>query len=416
MLTTEADVLRTLRTGTYTLQDLYDLCEQRTRTGRDGGHDPVPGHAGDERWKHRVRGALANLQRAGRADRISRTTWAIQGTPRQPERLLLIIAGASPREFELRLAAAADLLAQLDTPADLVLCDPPYGLGRGTGQHYADGNGYRRDHTRIVAGYHDIDPAEYEEFTRSWTRAAAAALRPGGQLAVITGPQRAGIVQYAAEKADLTWVSTIAARREFPLATLRRPSCAHWAITVMCRGPVTSKRRVFTPPADQPAARSGHPYPLDWWDSNGRADRPGLLRYDNSLPLRLVQRVVTAFSAAGEHVVDPFTGSGTTAVACWRTGRNFTGGDLNPEAIRFSAARLLDEHAWPDDTQPALFSIEALLPADAAAQRTARDSFPLRGETLVSARGAPHGRRAHKPAALPYASPDLRSPAAGRPR
>ena len=223
MLATEADVLRTLRTGTYTLHELYDLCEQRTGTGRDGGHDPVPGHAGDHRWKHRVRGALASLRRAGRADRISRTAWAIQGTPDEPARLLLIIAGAEPREFELRLAAAADLLAQLDMPADLVLCDPPYGLGRGAGRHYSDGNGYRRDHTRIVSGYQDVAPGEYEEFTHGWAQAAAAALRPGGQLAVVTGPQRAGLVQCAAEQAGLTWVSTIAARREFPLATSGAP-------------------------------------------------------------------------------------------------------------------------------------------------------------------------------------------------
>ena len=381
MLTTEADVLRTLRTGTYTLQELYDLCAQQTATGRDGGHDPVPGHAGDQRWKHRVRGALANMRRAGRAGRISRTTWAIEGTPGDPARLLLIIAGATPRDFELRLATAAGLLGQLGMPADLVLCDPPYGLGRGTGRHYADGNGYRRDHTKIVPGYQDVDPGEYEEFTRGWARAAAAALRPGGQLAVITGPQRAGIVQYAAEQAGLNWVTTIAARREFPLATLRRPASAHWTITVMCRGPLASPGRVFHPPTDLPAARTGHPYPLDWWDANGRADRPGLLRYDNSLPLRMVQRAVTAFTDPGAHVVDPFLGAGTTAIACWRTGRSFTGGDVNPGAIRFAAARLLDEHAWPDDRQPALFPAHP----PAAAARAARDRLPLTGAQLREA-------------------------------
>ena len=64
--------------------------------------------------------------------------------------------------------------------------------------------------------------------------------------------------------------------------------------------------------------------------------------------------MVTSFSDDGEHVVDPFLGGGTTAVACWRTGRRFTGGDLNPHALRFSAARLLSEHAWPDDHQPTL--------------------------------------------------------------
>jgi DNA modification methylase len=357
MLTTEADVLRTLQTGTYTLPDLYALVEQHVPVSRDGGHDPVPGHAGDLRWKRRVRGALETLRRNGRANRIDRTVWVIQGTATQPVRLLLVVAGSSPREFELRLQTATDLLAQLDEAVDLVLCDPPWGRGRGPGRHYADGNGYRRDHTRVVGGYVDVEPAKYEDFTCGWITAAAAAIRPAGQLAVVTGPQRAGVVQVAAERAGLTWVSSIAAGRTFPLATLRRLAAAHWVITVMCRGAVSNPRRVFNPPPDLPNARSGHPYPLDWWPAeyNGRADRPKLLRYDNSLPLRLAVRAVRAFSNQGEHVVDPFMGGGTIPIACWKTGRRCTASDLNPEAVRFTAARLLAEHAWPEDRQPGLF-------------------------------------------------------------
>jgi hypothetical protein len=53
MLESEADVLRTLQAGTYTLEQLYELCEQRTEVARQGGHDPVPEHAGDRRWKRR---------------------------------------------------------------------------------------------------------------------------------------------------------------------------------------------------------------------------------------------------------------------------------------------------------------------------------------------------------------------------
>lgn len=354
MLATEADVLRALESGTYTLEQLYGLCEQRAPVCRDGGHDQVPGHAGDLRWKRRVRGTLETLRKSGRASRIGRCAWAIQGTARRPTRLLLVVAGATPREFELRLQSAADLLAQLDRPASLVLCDPPYALGRGRG-HFSDGNGYRRDQSKVAGGYVDIDPALYAGFTAEWVTAAAAALRPGGQLAVITGPQRTAVVQCAAQAAGLTWVATIAARREFPLATLRRPAAAHWDISVLCRGAVSHPRRVFHPPADQPPARSGHPYPLDWWTGNGRADRPGLVRYDNTLPLRMVLRAVCAFSDPGDDVVDPFLGFGTTAIACHLAGRRFTGGDVNPEAIRLTAARLLDEHAWPDDLQPALF-------------------------------------------------------------
>ena len=286
-LATEADVLRTLQSGTYTLADLYDLCEQRTETGRDGGHDPLDSHPTDRRWKHRVRGALATLRRNGQAERVGRTAWAIQGTMSRPTRLLLIVSGATLHDFELQLASATELLASLDEHADLILCDPPWGLNRGPGQHFGDGNGYRRNHNLVVDGYVDVPSSEYADFTHEWVQAAALALRSSGQLAAITGPQRAAIVQVAAESVGLTWVSSIAARKTFPLATMRRPASAHWTVTVMTRGPLTDRRRVFNPPADQPTARSGHPYPQDWWENNGCASRPKLVRYDNALPLRL---------------------------------------------------------------------------------------------------------------------------------
>jgi methylase of polypeptide subunit release factors len=354
MLASEADVLRTLRAGTYTLEELYALCERRAPVTRDRGRDPVPDHPGDRRWKRRVRGALQSLRASGHAQRVARSTWAIDGPPERPRRLLLIVAGATPAEFELRLQSAVDLLRTLDEPADLVLTDPPYALGRGHGR-FADRRGYRRDADRVLDGYVDVDPAAYDAFTAEWIAAAAQALRAGGQLAVMSGPQRAAPVQLAGERAGLTWVSSIAARREFALYTHRRPSCAHWTITVLCRGALTHPGRVFHPPADQSAARSGRPYPLDWWPDNGRADRPGQLRNDCELPLRLVRRIVAAFSDPGEHVVDPFVGGGSTLAACWLEQRRFTGGDLNPRAVALAAARLLDEHAWPRERQPTLW-------------------------------------------------------------
>ena len=188
-------------------------------------------------------------------------------------------------------------------------------------------------HTKLVPGYVDVDPAQYADFTAAWVTAAwvtaaAGALRPGGQLAVITGPQRTGVVQCAAEAAGLTWVCKIAAGRVFPLRTIRRPSAAHWDISVLCRGAVSHPRRVFNPPDDLPKARSGDPYPLDWWPAeyNGRADRPGAVRYDNSLPLRMVLRAVRAFSNVGEHVVDP------ASAAARQRSRAGRPGDCSPAA------------------------------------------------------------------------------------
>ena len=82
MLASEADVLRTLRVGTYTLEQLYQLCEQHAPVARDGGHDPVPDHAGDTRWKRRVRGALQGLRRSAAARRAS---GGVAGRSREPQ-------------------------------------------------------------------------------------------------------------------------------------------------------------------------------------------------------------------------------------------------------------------------------------------------------------------------------------------
>ena len=47
-----------------------------------------------------------------------------------------------------------------------------------------------------------------------------------------------------------------------------------------------------------------------------------------SYPLRLAQDAVACFSRPGDLVLDPFSGRGTTALACARLGRRFAGGDL----------------------------------------------------------------------------------------
>jgi site-specific DNA-methyltransferase (adenine-specific) len=353
MLRTEADVVRALGDGTYTLDELYALCEAQADVDRDGGRDAI--HPGDERWRRRVRGVLMNLKASGRCERVGRSAWAIRDTREQPQRMLLIVAGGTLREFELRLQTAVELLGSLDEPADLVLTDPPYGLHRGTSRSSA-GRVYERDASRVVGGYQDVDPAEYEHFTFGWVEAAAAALRRGGQLVCVTGPQRASVVQYAAEQSGLTWVSSIAAYKAFPLRMTRRPACSHWVATVMVRGRIEDPKRVFNCPPDLPKARSGVDYPLDLWLDNGRADRPGdALKYDNALPPKLVSRLLRAFSNESDLTVDPFLGGGETAAQAWRHGRRFVGGDVNPSALRFTAARMLDEHLWPAETQPALF-------------------------------------------------------------
>lgn len=48
-------------------------------------------------------------------------------------------------------------------------------------------------------------------------------------------------------------------------------------------------------------------------------------------PVELPRRVIRMYSFAGETVLDPFLGSGTTALAAAETGRNSVGYEINPE-------------------------------------------------------------------------------------
>jgi site-specific DNA-methyltransferase (adenine-specific) len=74
--------------------------------------------------------------------------------------------------------------------------------------------------------------------------------------------------------------------------------------------------------------------PTDVWSMSivGTASKERL-GYPNQKPVKLVKRAVLASSNAGELVVDPFAGSGTTADAALQTGRNFIVCDESQHAI-----------------------------------------------------------------------------------
>ncbi len=59
-------------------------------------------------------------------------------------------------------------------------------------------------------------------------------------------------------------------------------------------------------------------------------------------PLQLAKDHILSWSNPGDLVFDPFLGSGTTALACAETGRNFIGCDLSHTYCNLACARLND--------------------------------------------------------------------------
>jgi DNA modification methylase len=62
-------------------------------------------------------------------------------------------------------------------------------------------------------------------------------------------------------------------------------------------------------------------------------------------PVELAERCIRAGSREGDVVLDPFSGAGTTGVACLRLGRSYLGIELNPEYLEMSRRRIDTERA-----------------------------------------------------------------------
>lgn len=73
--------------------------------------------------------------------------------------------------------------------------------------------------------------------------------------------------------------------------------------------------------------------------------------YPAEKPPAVSEVLIKQSSVPGDLVADPFMGSGSVGVAALRTGRRFSGSDLNPEAVRLTAERLrqFGEGRVPED-------------------------------------------------------------------
>lgn len=77
------------------------------------------------------------------------------------------------------------------------------------------------------------------------------------------------------------------------------------------------------------------------WNITGASTK----QHPAPFPMELATRLVRMFSFTGDTVLDPFCGSGTTMIAAFRTGRNSTGVEIDPEYCRMAARFLKAESA-----------------------------------------------------------------------
>jgi site-specific DNA-methyltransferase (adenine-specific) len=245
----------------------------------------------------------------------------------------------APLLYNEDAVAGMDRLA--DASVDLVIADPPYGLGKD----------YGNDSDRLGA-------QEYLEWSRCWIAAVLPKLKANGSLYVFLTWQYSPEV-FSHLKTRLTMVNEIIWDRRVPSmgGSTRKFSSVHDNIGffVNSRDYYFNVDAVRIPyDAETKKARSRSIFvgkkwlevgynPKDVW-SVSRLHRQHRERaqHPTQKPLEIVERMVLASCPPGGTVLDPFMGSGTSAVAAARHGRQFVGFELNPDYFAIVQERIAE--------------------------------------------------------------------------
>lgn len=226
-----------------------------------------------------------------------------------------------------------------DASIDLLIADPPYGLGKD----------YGNESDKLAA-------KEYLEWMQAWIRVVLPKLKANASVYIFLTWRYSPEV-FVMLKEHLTQKNEIIWDRRVPSmgGSVRNYSSVHDTVGFF----VNSKDYYFDLdairiPYDEATkkARSRKKFegakwlemgfnPKDIW-SVSRLHREHAEREDHPTqkPLEIIERMIKASCPEGGVVLDPFMGSGTTAVAAQKLGRHFVGFELNAEYCELIQRRL----------------------------------------------------------------------------
>jgi modification methylase len=234
---------------------------------------------------------------------------------------------------------------------DMVFADPPYNL-------QLEGELLRPNNTRVdgvdAAWDRFASFADYDRFTREWLGAARRLMKPDATLWVIGSYHNIFRIGALLQDLDFWILNDVVWRKSNPMPNFRgrRFTNAHETL-IWCARDKDSRYR-FNYEAmkslnDDLQMRSDWLIPL--CTGTERLKKDGAKAHPTQKPEALLHRAILSATEPGDLVLDPFSGSGTTAAVAKRLGRRYIGIERDREYLELSRRRLA---AVPGPADPAL--------------------------------------------------------------
>ena len=312
------------------------------------------------------------------------------------------------------VGSSADMSAVRDNSVALVVTSPPYFAGKAYEEDIGRGH--------IPDSYHS-----YLDMLRSVFRECVRVLEPGGRIAVNVAnlgrrPYRslsADVIAILQDdlglllRGEVIWVKSRGASGNCAWGSFQQPTNPvlrdlSERIVIASKGRFDrAKKKEERHAAGLPSASTitrdeFMDFTTDVWEfAPESASRIG---HPAPFPVELPERLINLYTYAGDVVLDPFMGSGTSAVAAVRTDRHFLGYDTDAAYVDAALGRVEAERDRLVAT-PSAPPRPYLLPASGGAARTtvsaesdsgSGDSGSGESDADFLARASRDGRRVHE--------------------
>ena len=224
---------------------------------------------------------------------------------------------------------------------NLIVTDPPYNASNG---------GVNLPGNKTGGAYYKVNEewdklgnySNYLDFTRKWIKEADRLLTSNGSIMVCGSLHSIGEVIIALKELNYKFINLIIWRKTNPMPSITKRTLTHSTefIAWFAKGSGwTFNYKNMKKYADGKQLRDVWNLPLCQGKErlkgeNGRAAHP------TQKPLELFTRLIEMASQEGDIVLDPFIGSGTTAIASELLNRKWLGIDNKKEYIKLANERL----------------------------------------------------------------------------